>query len=243
MKGKTMRKLLFALASTGLTTLTAFGQGAVIIDNTSAPGYLDIMSNGATYTGRFGLEVWYKNAAAPDNAINSLNGFGSDSAYALLTADGFSLATTKPNAGTASGGIFSGVGEVDIKAPGGSIPPGQAGPGLDRTVNGGKVLLALVFWSGTGSSFLGAVYGGVITFVNPTSDWTIPPPNTPLPPFTDNFAGNGAPYTDLIMDCGPCPEPSVFGFVGLGAATVLAVRRGSAKQISAYRSAMHQRRR
>ena len=82
----------------------------------------------------------HKQASAADNAINSLNGmpYEQANAYALLTADGFSLATHKANAGTAAGGIFAGVGEVDIKAPGGSTPPGQAGPGLDRTVNGGN---------------------------------------------------------------------------------------------------------
>jgi hypothetical protein len=153
MKGKTMRKLLFARATTGLTTLTAFGQGAVIIDNNNAPGYLDILQNGNHYTGPFGLEVWYKQAAAADNAINSLNGtWNNVIAYDMLTPDGFSLATSKPNAGYAVDGVFSGVGEVDIKAPGGSNPPGQAGPGLDRTVNGGNAVLALVFWQGTSSS-------------------------------------------------------------------------------------------
>jgi hypothetical protein len=134
-----MKKSLLAIATFGLTTLTGFGQGAVIIDNSNAPGYLDLLP-GDPYSGAFGLELWYKNAAAADNAINSLNGVAGQAAnaYALLTADGFSLATSKPNAGYAAGGIFSGVGEVDIKAPGGSTPPGQAGPGLDRTVNGGN---------------------------------------------------------------------------------------------------------
>jgi hypothetical protein len=218
-----MRKSLLALATFGLThgltlglTLTAFGQGAVIIDNSFAPGYLDHLVNGVAYSGPFGFEVWYKNADAPDNAINSLNGmpYEQANAYALLTADGFSLATHKANAGTAAGGIFAGVGEVDIKAPGGSTPPGQAGPGLDRTLYGGNVLLALAMWEGTGSYFLSGPRG-IVTFVNPTSDWTIPPPNTPVPPTTYNFGGNGAPYTDLILTISP--EPSVFALAGLGA--------------------------
>jgi hypothetical protein len=227
MKGKTMRKLLFALVTTGLTTLTAFGQGAVIIDNNNAPGYLDIYQNGNHYTGPFGLEVWYKNAAAADNAINTLNGHSGQNvnAYALLTADGFSLATTITNCHSVDG-LFGGIGEVDIKAPGGSVPAGQAGPGLDRTPYGGNVLLALAMWEGTGSSYLTSEPNGIITFVNPTSDWTIAPPNTPVPPFTDGFAGNGAPYTDLIMTF--FPEPSAFALAGLGAAVLLAFRRRNA---------------
>ena len=218
-----MRKLLFALATTGLTTLTALGQGAVIIDNNNAPGYLDIYRNGNHYSGPFGLEVWYKNASAADNAINSLNGASGQApnAYSLLTADGFSLATTIPNCNSVDG-LFGGIGEVDIKAPGGSIPAGQAGPGLDRTVNAGNVLLAIAIWQGPGNSWLGAPNGGIITFVNPTSDWTIAPPNTPVPPALNNFGGNGAPYTDLIM---AVPEPRACALVGLGTALWLAFRR------------------
>jgi hypothetical protein len=220
MKGKTMRKLLFALATTGLTTLTAFGQGAVIIDNNNALGYLDLGTDGAHYDGAFGLEVWYRNGTTADNAINSLNGGIFGQAYWLLAADGFSLATSKANAGTSIGGVFSG-GEVDIKAPGGSLPSGQAGPGLDRTIANGEVTLAVLFWVGTGSfmSGPGPNYVGAISFVTPTSDWTIAPPNTPIPPLTDNFAGTGA-HTDLIMT-GVVPEPSVFVLVGLGTAALL----------------------
>jgi hypothetical protein len=225
MKGKTVRKLLFAvLATTGLTTLTAFGQGAVIIDNTSAPGHLDIGQNGNHYSGPFGLELWYLNGDVADNAINSLNGVAGQAAnaYALLVADGFGLATHKANADTAVGGIFSGVGEVDIKAVS-DVPPGIYGPGLDRTAAGGNVILTLVFWAGTGDSFLSAAYGGMVSFVNPTSDWTIRPPNTPVPPALDNFAGNGAPYTDLVMTT--IPEPNVFALAGLGAVLLLVSRR------------------
>ncbi len=215
-----MRKLLFALATTGLTTLAAFGQGAVFIDNSNARGYLDHLVNGVAYSGPFGLEVWYKNADRPDSDINSWNGDGYSTAYDMLTSHGFSLATHKANAGTASGGIFS-AGEVDIKAPGGSFPAGQAGPGLDRTLYGGNVLLALAMWEGTGSYF-GSGPRGVVTFVTPTSDWTIPPPLTPIPPSTDNFGFDGA-CTDLILAISP--EPSVFALVGLGAAMLLVAQK------------------
>ena len=85
---------------------------------------------------------------------------------------------------------------------------------MDRTLYGGNVLLALAMWEGTGSYFLSGPRG-IVTFVNPTSDWTIPPPNTPVPPALVNFAGNGAPYTDLILTISP--EPSVFALAGLGA--------------------------
>jgi hypothetical protein len=218
-----MKKVvLTSLATLGLA-VGAFGQGALIPNNNNAPGYVDMGTNGNAYSGSVGFEVWYKNASAADNAINSLNGVNGQAAnaYALLTADGFSLATSAANL-TMSGGIFAFT-EVDIKAPGGLIPPGQAGPGLDRSVNGGSALLAFVFWQGSGNSYLGAQNGGIVTFVQPTTDWTILPPNTPVPPFSDAFGGNGAPYADLIMT--PIPEPGTFALAGLGAAALLIFRR------------------
>jgi len=217
-----MKKVvLTSLAVLGLA-FGAFGQGAVIVDNNNAAGYLDLSTDGSHYDGSFNLEVWYKNGTTADNAINSLNGVNSSQAYGLLTADGFSLATQKLGAGNSSGGIFSGVGEVDIKAPGGSVPAGQAGPGIDRTIASGQATFAIVMWIG-GSSFSSATSGGLVSFVNPTSDWTIPPPSTPLAPFTDNFGGNGSPHTDLIMTA--VPEPGTFALAGLGAAALLILRR------------------
>ena len=201
-----MKKLLLTLATTGLA-LSGFGQGAVRIDNNNAIGYLDIYRSGNHYTGPFGFELWYKNsAAASDIAINSLNGINPFQAYALLTADGFTLAThINPGAPgtTAVGGIVSGIGEVDI-------------PGINRTAAGGGALLGIVFWLGNSPSFVGAWNGGVLTFNNPTSDYTISPPSTPVPPSLDNWP------VDLVM---PTPEPGVFALAGLGAAVLLVFRR------------------
>ncbi len=203
-----MRKSLLALAKFGLT-LAAFGQGAVQIDNNLATGYLDIDNASTHYTGVFGVELWYKNSSAPsDTAINSLNGWGSYQAYSLLTAEGFTLAThINPGAPgtTAVGGIVSGLGQVNI-------------PGIDRTVNGGGALFGVVFWTGA-NSFMSASYGGVLTFNNPTADYTRQPP--PPAPGLDNWS------VDLIMDCGACPEPSGFALAGLGAALWLIFRRRS----------------
>ncbi len=200
-----MQKLLLAVAAIGLT-LSGFGQGAVIIDNNNAGGYLDIYRAGNHYTGPFGFELWYKNsAAASDTAINSLNGINPPEQYALLTADGFTLAThINPGAPgtTAVGGIVSGIGQVNI-------------PGINRTVANGSALFGIVFWLGS-SSFGAAWNGGVLTFNNPTADYTLPLP--PPAPTLDNWP------VDLVM---PAPEPGVFALAGLGAVILLVFRRRS----------------
>lgn len=200
-----MKKVvLTSLAVLGLA-VGAFGQGAVQIDNNQAAGYLNL--GAAHYDGVFGVELWYKNSsAATDTAINSLNGQNASSAYALLSANGFTLAThINPGAPgtTAVGGVVSGLGQVNI-------------PGINRAANGGSALLAIAFWTGPGAnSFLGGVNGGVLSFNNPTADYTAVPP--PAAPGLDSWP------VDLIMT--PVPEPGTFALAGLGAAALLIFRR------------------
>ena len=202
-----MKRLSLAVAIIGLT-LSGFGQGSIFIDNNNANGYL-VISAGNRYSGVVGIELWYKNsAAATDTAINSLNGLGvPGQAYALLTADGFTLAShinpfdPAALAHPVAGGIVSGFGEVDI-------------PGIDRTVNSGGALFGVAFWTGYSSTFLGGAYGGVLTFNNPTADYTLQPP--PAAPAMDNWP------VDLVIGI---PEPGVFVLAGLGAAVLLVFPR------------------
>ena len=200
-----MKKVvLTSLAVIGLA-VGAFGQGAIQIDNGLANGYLDNGNSSTHYDGPFGVEIWYKNGtAASDTAINSLNGVvgQASAAYALLTANGYTLAThINPGAPgtTAVGGIVSGVGQVNI-------------PGINRTANNGGALLAAVFWT-SGNSYGGN--GGVLTFNNPTADYTAVPP--PAAPGLNNWP------VDLVMT--PVPEPATFALAGLGAAALLIFRR------------------
>lgn len=197
-----MKKVvLTSLAVIGLA-VGAFGQGAVQIDNNLANGYLN--NGGVHYDGAFGVELWYKNSsAASDTAINSLNGVNSAQAYGLLSANGFTLAThINPGAPgtTAVGGIVSGLGQVNI-------------PGISPA--GGAALFAVAFWTGNGNSFLGGNSAGVLTFNNPTADYTlaVPPP----------APGLDAWPVDLVMT--PVPEPGTFALAGLGAAALLIFRR------------------
>ena len=202
-----MKELLIGLAAVGLT-LSAFGQGAIFIDNNLANGYLSIGTAGNHYSGVFGLEVWYKNdpTSAADTAINSLNGRWPGLSYPLLTADGFTLAThinpTDPEAlaNPAAGGIVSGFNELLI-------------PGINRVGNpNGNALFAVVCWTGNSSTF--SAHGGMLTFNNPTADYTLQPP--PSAPTMDNWS------VDLVMWV---PEPGVFALAGLGAAVLLVFRR------------------
>jgi hypothetical protein len=197
-----MKKSLLAVATVGLT-VAAFGQGAVILDNSSANGWLDIYSLGNHYYGPFGLELWYRNGTTADNAINLLNGVNPSEAYSLLTADGFTLATHMTSKTTPWAGWAAFIGEADM-------------PGIDRTIANGTAVLGLAIWAGNGNSFLSSYAGGVVTFVNPTSDYTIPPPNTPVPPALDNWDDS------LIMGV---PEPGTFALAGLGAALLSILRR------------------
>ena len=209
-----MKKVvLTSLATLGLA-LGAFGQGAIFIDNVNAAGYLNIGDDIATathYTGPMYVEIWYKNdpATAADTAINSLNGIKGQApaAYAMLTADGFTLAThinaTDAAAKPASGGVLSGFDVLQI-------------PGINRVGNAaGNTLFGVVFWTGNSPTLPGGVNGGVLTFNNPTSDYTLQPP--PGAPAMDNWP------VDLVMT--PIPEPGTFALAGLGAAALLIFRR------------------
>ena len=199
-----MKKLILAVATFGLA-LAAFGQGAVILDNNNAIGWVDLRTGGNHYTGPFGLELWMKNGNAPDYSINWFNGMWPGSSYPLLAADGFTLQTRISGLTMTWPGTLAGIGEVDM-------------PGVNRSLNNGSAVLGLVIWKGNATTIFGAGNGGILTFVNPTSDYTIPPPNTPVAPGLDGMD------QDLIIWI---PEPGTFALAGLGAALWLIFRRRS----------------
>jgi len=203
------KTILTTLATMGLA-LGGFAQGSLILDNNQAAHGITL--NGSFYTGQAGLQVWYLNGTAYN--LGSLNGAASPSAaYARLTSDGFTLATSFTGAAIGTGG-FS-LGDLHIA---GVAPAGSA------------VTLAIAAWQGSGAVFGGA--SGVLGFYMPTVDFTAAPPPVPSD-LTAGFSGQnpGPPVTnipggfnttDLVL---VVPEPSSFALAGLGAAALFIFRR------------------
>jgi len=208
-----MKKLALTSASVMALALGAFGQGAVFVDNSTSTGSLSQTAQGNYYTGTANIEVWYLNStAASDANINSLNGSSAlvggvsanVAAYNFLTADGFTLATQILGVSVGDGVI--------------SIPTALEIAGI--TLANGGALFGIAAWT-QGSSFTSTPggFGGVLTFFNPTSNYTVPPPGTPVPPALNNW------NPDLVMTPITVPEPGISALAGLGAAAMMIFRR------------------
>jgi hypothetical protein len=206
-----MKKTILTSLATMLFALGAFAQGGVILDNKSAARGITTGGNNF-YDGSAGIEIWYLNGSSYN--LSSINGQAANpsAAYSQLSSSGFTLATSFQNAQVALGGF--GFGGLNI-------------PGV--TPAGSPITLAVVAFTGTGSSFSGAANGGVLAFYQPTVDYTASPP--PLPSdLTAAFSGPGQPggfnTTDLVLNpITAVPEPSSFALAGLGAAAMLIFRR------------------
>jgi len=204
-----MKKTILTFAATAGLALGAFAQGSVLIDNSTVGGGLSISAttstagNGNYYSGSYGFQVWELNGSTIPTAINS-NANPNDNniaAYAALTTFGFTLEKSYTNKVITAGnaGVFS-LGELDMA----NVTPAAS-----------SVVLALVAWTGPGTSFLTATNAGVFAFVNPTTDYTQLPVGTPK-----NLTGwTGA--NDLVMTK-VVPEPATLALAGLGGAAAAA---------------------
>lgn len=185
----------------------AFAQGGVLLDNKNAAHGITTGVGDNFYNGSAGLEFWYLNGSSFN--LSSINGASSSAAaYAALSANGFTLATSFVNTSIALGGF--GLGGLNI-------------PGV--TPAGSTITLAVAAWKGSGNAF-GSGDSGVLAFYQPTVDYTASPP--PLPSdLTAAMGAGGATggFNTQNLVLVPIPEPSSFALAGLGAAALLIFRR------------------
>jgi hypothetical protein len=197
--------LLTGLAAFGLA-IGAYGQGMILVDNTT--GYYGLCegSAGNYYFGPFGLEVWFKNGTSYNvNTVNQYIGTNPLAAYSQLISSGFS------KVGTYVGAQSDAPGFVQL---GTLLIPGVSPAGSDITV-------ALAAWKGAGASFIGAAKTAVLAFRNPTTDYTQEP--TPLP-WSVSY-GWDAVGVDLVMSVMTVPEPSTLALVGMSGVALVTLRR------------------
>jgi len=204
--------VLTSLATMGLA-FGAFGQGAVAVANDKANEGIVLggtsggsASGNAFYDGTAGIQVWYLNGTTFNNALINGQSANPAAAYQALSANGFTLATTFTGASVVGGGVT--LGDLHIA---GVTPAGSS------------VTLAIAAWQGSGATFGAAANGGVLSFYQPTADYTALP--TPTSPDLTAATG-GFNTTDLVLNpITATPEPGTFALAGLGAAALLIFRR------------------
>jgi len=202
-----MKKLLLTgLAIAGLAAST-FAQGYFIFNDGSAAGGIAVGSAGNYQSFTGGIEVWEANTAAgavPANIAAILaatpTSAGVQSAYGLLTGDGFKLESTYAPASITAGSFASPAASSYINMPDAS----------------GTVALAMFVWQGSGATFStpGATAIGFTAWPQATANYAA----SPLPP-----APPDSQLSDAVMV--PVPEPSMLALAGLGAAALLIFRR------------------
>lgn len=206
-----MKKTIVASLATFGLTLGVFAQGQVSVDNTANYNpSLTLGNNSTFYSGAIQVQTWYDNSTSVANLstiqsdANLGTTAGTQAAYALLIADGFSLAQTLTGTITAgNAGAFS------------------LGVAHNASMAVGSVTLALLAinstsaaWDATGTS------DGLVAFVNPTTQFGASPAQTAS-------ALTGWTANNLIMTPAPVttPEPATIAFAALGLGSFLVARR------------------
>jgi hypothetical protein len=185
--------------------LSSFAQGAINMDNSLSSYGLAIGSPGNYYSGFYGLELWVLNGTTLPSNINN-NWQSPELARANLLLDGFvrEQVWTAQTISAGSPGTLN-LGEVHLP---------------DVSPAGSQVTLGLVAWAGGYSDFYFCYIAGVVSFVNPTSDYSHPVGSPPA------LTGWDAVGQDLVMvPWTIVPEPNSFALFGLGGATLVLWRR------------------
>jgi hypothetical protein len=222
-----MKKLIVTALATSVA-LGVFAQGSLTKIQTMfsndgvTTGLNQANPNTATayYTGNINFELFYASTASVTagqiTAINALAGTanGGANAFALLTTDGFTAASTTTLTGSTVGSLPFVVNSGDFTV----ADPNTVGL-AGSTPTGVNAWIA-VYAVGTSAGFIN--WSGVLAFAqntggNPTSV----PAGTAAPMATDPAGIN----LDLTA---PVPEPTTLALAGLGGAALMAIRRRKA---------------
>jgi hypothetical protein len=205
-----MKRLTLAGIVTLAFALGALAQGSINLNNSFGINYgVATDTAGNYYSGTYGIEVWELSGVSSVPAgINLTPGTGSGvTAFVHMAADGFKLEATFADQTMSVGTIT--IGEVDMP---------------DVTPAGSTVVVALAAWNNSAASWsamaasaTGTTRTGVIAFLNPTANYSVPP--APTPP---NITGWNS-VSDLVMTA--IPEPDALALAGVGVVVVLLLRR------------------